>query len=169
MLTATDRVLASCPLRTAPWPTPDGVCAWCGVVLPKRRSRWCSDECVNALGRNHGWNAARAAAIRRDGSRCVRCGADEWFAEGRAWYAFLLWVTRRGEPNRAYRFLREELRQRRLEVNHKTPILGRHGEFGCHHHLDGLETLCHRCHVAETARQFGHRTAVTLDLFEGTG
>lgn len=45
------------------------------------------------------------------------------------------------------------------EVNHKTPILGRHGEGGCHHHVSGLETLCHRCHVAETNRQ---RTAGEL-------
>lgn len=45
-----------------------------------------------------------------------------------------------------------------LEVNHMEPILGRHAEKGCHHHLDGLETLCHACHVTETARQFGHRS-----------
>lgn len=45
-------------------------------------------------------------------------------------------------------------RQRRLEVNHIVPILGRHGQWGCHHHLAGIETLCRPCHVAETARQF---------------
>lgn len=43
----------------------------------------------------------------------------------------------------------------RLEVNHRTPVLGRHAEAGCHHHLDGLETLCHDHHVDETCRQFG--------------
>lgn len=41
----------------------------------------------------------------------------------------------------------------RLEVNHITPILGRHAVSGCHHHLDGIETLCHDCHVATTAEQ----------------
>lgn len=40
-----------------------------------------------------------------------------------------------------------------LEVNHITPILGRHGEFGCLHHRDGLETLCGRCHKDETRQQ----------------
>lgn len=40
-----------------------------------------------------------------------------------------------------------------LEVNHKAPVLGRHAEFSCLHHVDGLETLCHRCHVQETNAQ----------------
>lgn len=45
---------------------------------------------------------------------------------------------------------------RRLQVNHKVPVLGRHGEPGCHHHLAGLETLCAgrgSCHQGETNRQ----------------
>lgn len=37
---------------------------------------------------------------------------------------------------------------RSLEVHHKTQVFGRHGEAGCHHHLDGLETLCWDCHRA---------------------
>jgi hypothetical protein len=52
----------------------------------------------------------------------------------------------------------------RLEVNHKVPILGRHGQSGCHHHLDGVETLCRRCHLVETARQFGHRIAKPAEV-----
>lgn len=51
-----------------------------------------------------------------------------------------------------------------LEVNHRTPILGRHNVPGCHHHLEpgpdgrgGLEVLCGggigSCHHAETVRQ----------------
>jgi hypothetical protein len=39
------------------------------------------------------------------------------------------------------------------EVNHKDPLVGRGYHQGCHHHLDGLETLCHPCHVVETTRQ----------------
>jgi hypothetical protein len=41
-----------------------------------------------------------------------------------------------------------------FEVNHRTPIMGRHAETGCHHHLDGLETLCHGDHVTTTTEQF---------------
>jgi hypothetical protein len=47
-----------------------------------------------------------------------------------------------------------------LEVNHVVPILGKHGASGCHHHLAGVETLCHECHLDETARQFGHTRRV---------
>jgi hypothetical protein len=57
--------------------------------------------------------------------------------------------------------------QRALQVNHMTPVLGRHNVPGCHHHLAGLETLCSgkgSCHQAETNRQrrsgaFGRRAA----------
>lgn len=40
---------------------------------------------------------------------------------------------------------------RGLQVHHKKPILGRHGVTGCHHHLDGLITLCHVHHLAAHA------------------
>jgi hypothetical protein len=41
----------------------------------------------------------------------------------------------------------------RLEVNHRTPLVGTGYSDGCVHHQDGLETLCHACHVIETTRQ----------------
>lgn len=39
------------------------------------------------------------------------------------------------------------------EVNHKIPILGKHNEFGCWHHLENLESLCRSCHLKSTAEQ----------------
>lgn len=43
------------------------------------------------------------------------------------------------------------------QVNHIVPVLGRHSETGCHHHLAGLHVLCgpagNGCHQAETNRQ----------------
>lgn len=42
----------------------------------------------------------------------------------------------------------------RLEVNHIVPRVGRgYGPSDCAHHLDGLETLCHDCHVQVTNAQ----------------
>lgn len=57
----------------------------------------------------------------------------------------------------------------RLETDHITPCLGRHSDSGCHHHLDGLRTLCHDCHLTVTAEQFGRApkvdpNALTLGL-----
>lgn len=40
-----------------------------------------------------------------------------------------------------------------LEVHHVVARSGRGYGAGCHHHLDGLETLCHGCHAAVTAEQ----------------
>ena len=40
-----------------------------------------------------------------------------------------------------------------VEVNHIIPCKGKHGTFGCHHHLDNLEVLCKPCHRAVTAEQ----------------
>lgn len=44
-----------------------------------------------------------------------------------------------------------------LEVNHITPILGRHAKAGCWHHQNGLETLCHAHHLEITKQQNSER------------
>jgi 5-methylcytosine-specific restriction endonuclease McrA len=49
-------------------------CDWCGRGLTKRQKRWCSKHCNAQWSGNHVWSAAREAALRRDGNRCVRCG-----------------------------------------------------------------------------------------------
>lgn len=75
---------------------------------------------------------------------CARETLDLW----RKWNAARVepWIA-------ADRLYERELLQRRLEVNHREPVLGKHAQAGCHHHLDGLETLCHRCHLVVTAEQ----------------
>lgn len=156
-MAAVEDTLRVCPLRTAPYPTPNGICRWCGANLTGRRTRWCSDACSRAVGQNHDWSSARVAALRRDGNRCVRCGADGQWAEGHAFWRVLRTMAPladRDAIHEALLVLIEGERAHRLEVNHLVPIHGKHGQWGCHHHLDGLETLCRPCHVAETARQF---------------
>lgn len=34
----------------------------------------------------------------------------------------------------------------KLQVHHIVPCEGRHSVSGCHHHVDGLVTLCEDCH-----------------------
>lgn len=84
--TAFDQGLARCPL--VQYVGAERTCHWCGGELPKRRSRWCSDECSNAYGNNHWWTPARAAALARDGYRCTECGVLGWADVP----ASLLWV-----------------------------------------------------------------------------
>ncbi len=40
-----------------------------------------------------------------------------------------------------------------VEVNHIDPRNGAGYGNGCHNHQDGLETLCHSCHVVTTTQQ----------------
>lgn len=60
----------------------DGECDRCGKHLPKGRRRWCSDDCATfnyrEFSRQHDWTAAREAALKRDGVKCVRCGVSRY-------------------------------------------------------------------------------------------
>lgn len=51
------------------------ICYLCGSDLPEKRQWWCSDACVSRWAQNHEWSSASAAALKRDRSRCRRCGA----------------------------------------------------------------------------------------------
>ena len=75
------RVTADCSL-TPPEAAILGNCAWCGQQLPRTKSgavhktrTWCRRGCEWAFLRNHKWNLARKHALKRDGHRCVTCGA----------------------------------------------------------------------------------------------
>lgn len=174
-MSVTDDVLATCPLRSAPWPTPAGCCAWCGNQLPKRARRWCSRQCTDEFTRQHNWQWAREAALERDGGLCVTCRHDGTVPGEDVVHLFLVILSPRltyADRQRSISYVRSHAPLWRLEVNHQEPVRGRHGTFGCHHHLDGLETLCHPCHLKVTAKQFGHRrqpdTPSLFDLLENT-
>jgi hypothetical protein len=150
-------------------PNGPGTCDWDGTPLTGRQRRWCSAACATAAFDNHSWTYAREAALRRDRHTCQRCGYQRppqpnWrdFAD-----ADQSALTAHGGADAAYWDAYNTWRRnlRALEVNHKTPILGLHGHSGCHHHLDGLETLCDRpCHLEETNRQRRDRAATLREV-----
>ena len=111
-----------------------GLCWRCGKKLPPRRRHWCSDDCGQWWRINHDWNSAREAALKRDGSRCVKCGADGYLISRRTYSGRTMFPIK-------------------LEVNHIAPREGQGYGQGCHNHQENLETLCHDCHVAVTRRQ----------------
>lgn len=126
-----------------------GRCNRCGRRIGGRRTQWCSSKCQNEFRENHAWTQARHAAKRRDGYQCVQCGSD-----GRA----RLFVA--GDViDITLPFTGSERYSRHLEVNHITPREGAGYGWGCHHHLEGLETLCLWHHRQITNRQAALRRA----------
>lgn len=110
-----------------------GHCDCCSAPLPKGRRAWCSDECKEAIVSNHDWQSARSAVLKRDGYRCVVCGADDQCISAKQ---FRRWNGRTF-----------------MEVNHINPVNGRRRHLDCQNHQENLETLCHDCHVNITAQQ----------------
>jgi 5-methylcytosine-specific restriction endonuclease McrA len=129
-----------------------GVCNRCGSRLSGRRTQWCSRECETEFRQNHDWNLARRAARKRDGNRCIRCKSDG--------IPMIFIGQPAGPPEvRPMGWNQGANRLLGLEVNHVTPRVGGGYGWGCHHHLDGLETLCVPCHRVETNKQAAQRRA----------
>ncbi len=126
-----------------------GTCGACGKDLVGRLHWFCrslpgtdhidgpATTCRDRYAQNHFWAEARNAAIRRDGGKCVRCGEK---AEGQREV-----ISRDGHLLRHAPVA--------AEVNHIDPRNGAGYGNGCHNHQDGLETLCHKCHVLTTTQQ----------------
>lgn len=97
------------------------------------------------------------------------CGSNDQEAAVEWWRALAVASLLAGQEPRHYSPLSPlgRMHERwsldhRLEVDHVEPCLGRHSTPGCHHHLSGLRTLCHRCHLRVTAEQFG-RAHIDVD------
>lgn len=114
---------------------------------------WCSLACADAYHRNHWWDLARLSALARDDERCVECGrGPASISEGKYLLRALIHMS---EVEAAALWSSPAWQRFRLdcsvEVHH---LVARHGAgygSGCHHHVDGLITLCHRHHVETTA------------------
>lgn len=151
------------------------LCRVCGVEVPSHRQTLCSPECVKTLRLATDESYVRSLVRRRDRGVCSRCGLDT-AAFGRAldeWYGDIkrLHVARGGKshsPEFWQRWmdrlqyqddvvslahqalvslgLARFLHRDAWEMHHKHAVV----EGGAHT-LDNLETLCYRCHAAETA------------------
>lgn len=124
----------------------DSGCRQCGKTITRGRA-YCSGACSDAFQWNHFWNRARWKAIKASFSPdseiyrtlgldaaaiCARCKGPakairwpETVENGRV-YPASYWTP---------------------EVNHKIPLNGVRPDFGCCHHQDNLECVCHPCHV----------------------
>jgi hypothetical protein len=101
----------------------------------KGRCRWCNDP----IGlRRRRWCSDKCNDLYRD---------NHWWHNAKK-------RARRRDKYRCVKCGATKKDGTRLEVNHIVPILGRHDESGCHHHIDGLETVCRPCHLIITKEQF---------------
>jgi 5-methylcytosine-specific restriction endonuclease McrA len=148
----------ACPLSR--WQGAADRCRWCD--RPARESSpWCATACEDEYRTNHWWDLARHAVLSRDDHRCRVCGlGPDTVTVAKLTLRALIPMS----PVEAARLWRTEAWWAlelacSVEVNHREPRLGGGYASGCHHHLDGLETLCHRCHLAVTAAQRTDRRA----------
>jgi len=144
------------------------VCYRCGEPLQGAKRKWCSRACEEAWWTNHAWAWASSAVRQRDDHTCVRCGRhrgdviDPGYCrqDGHAWPCPD--AERMGPTAYTWPHYRIGTRAVEIEVNHREPLVGRGYHAGCVHHQDGLEVLCHECHVEETNRQAAERRAAAL-------
>lgn len=141
-----------CPLSR--WRGDPRRCRWCDERVAGERA-WCSNVCEDDYRRNHWWNLARYGALARDRDRCARCGIGPATAsEAKLLLRALIPMS----PVQAAELWRSAawadfFLACSVEVNHIDPRRGRGYRSGCGHHLQNLETLCHRHHVEVTAAQ----------------
>jgi 5-methylcytosine-specific restriction endonuclease McrA len=142
--------------------TAKGICGWCGrSPLPARRRAWCSDACRDKFMVRHSPGWARYKLWERDRGVCVRCGLDTQELEAairelRFPGEQTIWHRLRGaEPtfgsweavSALIRAIDSPWPESLWECHHRHAL----AEGGEPCGLDGLETLCWRCHAAETA------------------
>ena len=143
---------------------PRGICRLCGKPVPKRRSTWCSQACVDEYLIRSNAGVARAAVWKRDKGCCQICGLDmrplvaEMKKIERFWRTkFRIANVNSGDGTRKQirqaqqQWLRQhghQLPVHLYEADHIRPVV--EGGGGCG--LDNLRLLCCRCHRRETAK-----------------
>lgn len=134
-------------------------CTWCGNPVGKGRSKWCSDQCVEAF-RSRCDSCHQVTLVNaRDKGICQLCGRDtgeskraaiaEWNRVkgnyGASWSQY-------GEPQNALFAQYGWARGRWFEIDHIVPVIEGGGLLG----IDNLRTACGACH-AEVTNQLAKR------------
>ncbi len=127
------------------------VCRWCGKPVPRKRRRWCSEECVEDY-RIRAWPGyARTKVWERDRGICASCGINSQAERRRFKRAELKNCSLPAGAHRTAgwpRFDRDW-----WEADHIVPV--ERGGGGCD--LKNLQTLCYRCHLLKTREQARER------------
>lgn len=143
-------------LRDKRGPNGRRLCRFCRNEVPRGKRTFCSEPCVHEwkLRSNPGY--LRVHVFRRDLGVCAKCGVDTRMT------AILMQDALKAAGYNAkadrYKALLNEFRltpneaQKSLwEADHTTPVAFGGGECG----LEGIQTLCKKCHKLKTAIQAG--------------
>lgn len=145
---------------------PPRICMWCTGPLPPRRQAWCSDACVHEYKVRADASYVRSQLLERDGGVCARCRMpteairaklEAWMAREIAKLRFdyewgdAYWRGQAAVRREFWGLLRSRLKigasGHLWEAHHVRAVVEGGGWCG----LEGYETLCMRCHHAESA------------------
>lgn len=157
-----------------PYQGQKGKCSWCGTEdLPKGRSSWCSQKCVDEYLMRSSSEFIRKKVYERDKGICAKCGCDA-NAEYRKWQTACQTARRLAErlirmwenvgQNRhlphtdEWKYRNEIIRKyapgnwtggrnNGWDADHIIPVAEGGGECD----LSNYRTLCHPCHKIVTA------------------
>jgi hypothetical protein len=128
-------------------------CTWCGERVGKRRTTWCSDECVKTFKMTCDAAFQRDFVVKRDGCVCRECGRStercariaERLVKDRQFMQ--LFADEKKAYDKRMRLLVEYLGVRPYhhgEVDHIEPVVDGGGLTG----PENLRWLCLKCHYA---------------------
>jgi 5-methylcytosine-specific restriction enzyme A len=132
-------------------PNGRNLCRYCSLEVPKGRSTFCSEWCVNEWRLRTDPGYLREQVFARDKGVCALCGVDTQAA----WNHIrkLPWARRRLAL--AEWGLRGKTRSSLWDADHIVPVVEGGGECD----LDNIRTLCLKCHRKQTAELRARRAA----------
>jgi len=131
------------PKTLAKGPSGRNLCRWCNLEVPKGRSTFCSDWCVEEWRLRTDPGYLREKVLERDQGVCAVCGAD----------CLAAWrhLKRLRGPARLKAFaewgITANWRKSLWDADHIVPVVEGGGECD----LSNIRTLCLKCHRASTA------------------
>jgi len=137
-------------------------CTWCNARITNSRTKWCSDECLEAFRSRCDLNHIRWLLQQRDKGICQSCGRDtakltERIIRGWHHARDIKRPYSLGRFQRLKRWYRVYASGGSWEADHIVPVIEGGGCCG----LDCYRTLCLRCHRAETAKLATKRANTT--------
>jgi 5-methylcytosine-specific restriction endonuclease McrA len=124
-------------------PNGRSLCRWCNLEIPKRRSTFCSDFCVNEWRLRTDPAYLRDQVFARDRGICAQCGLDTIAAWNRI---RRMRSNRQPEALAKWGFRRITGRTSLWDADHIVPVVEGGGECD----LSNLRTLCLKCHREAT-------------------